>query len=302
LSCPAGLPAQFDLPTGAAEGERRAALARWLIDNDNPLTWRSIVNRVWLYHFGRGIVDTPNDLGRMGQLPTHPELLDWLAVEFRDGGKSLKTLHRLIVTSATYRQSSSPTTDSRGTSIDAENRMLWRANRRRLEAEAVRDAVLAVAGKLDGTMGGPSFQDFVIEKPEHSPHYQYHLHDPEDPRTHRRSIYRFLVRSQTQPFMTVMDCADPSMQVDKRTETISPLQALAMLNNPLIMVMARHFAARLAASTDDIDAQLVAACRLALAREPRVEEQAALKAYALQHGLPNACRAIFNLNEFIFVD
>ena len=302
LSCLPGLPARFDLPADAPEGQRRAALARWLASEENPLTWRSIVNRVWQYHFGRGIVDTPNDFGRMGQLPTHPELLDWLAVEFRDGGQSLKTLHRLIVTSAAYRQSSFAAADAPGHEIDADNRFLWRASRRRLEAEAVRDAVLAVSGKLDLTMGGPSFQDFVIEKPEHSPHYQYHLYDPEDPRTHRRSVYRFLVRSQTQPFMTVMDCADPSMQVAKRDETISPLQSLAMLNNSLMMTMAKHFAQRVAGSAASADEQIVHAFRLALARPPTAEELTMLTAYAEQYGLPNTCRVIFNLNEFLFVD
>src|SRR5262249_23741452 len=147
------LPGRFTLPANHAEGERRAALARWLTDERNPLTWRSIVNRVWLYHFGRGIVDTPNDFGKMGQLPTHPELLDWLAAEFRDGGQSLKRLHRLIVTSATYRQVSATNPD--GSQIDAGNAYYWRQNRRRLEAEAVRDSVLAVSGKLNRQMGGP---------------------------------------------------------------------------------------------------------------------------------------------------
>ena len=137
------LPATFDLPPDAPEGDRRAALAKWLTDPKNPLTWRSIVNRVWQYHFGRGIVETPNDFGRMGQLPTHPELLDWLAAEFRDGGQSLKELHRLIVTSATYRQVVDRQR-SGSTRLDADNVYLWRLNRRKLEAEAVRDAVLAV--------------------------------------------------------------------------------------------------------------------------------------------------------------
>jgi len=163
-----GLPSRFALPPEAPEGERRAALARWLTDSRNPLTWRSIVNRVWQYHFGRGLVDSPNDFGRMGQQPTHPELLDWLAVEFRDGGQSIKQLHRLIVTSATYRQASCASGDATAAeAIDADNRFLWRMNRRKLEAEAVRDSVLSVAGRLDLTMGGPSFRDFVIEQPAH---------------------------------------------------------------------------------------------------------------------------------------
>lgn len=303
-------PASFDLSPDAPEGERRAALARWLTDSGNPLTWRSIVNRVWQYHFGRGLVDSPNDFGRMGQLPTHPELLDWLAVEFRDGGQSIKQLHRLIVTSATYRQASvsdaSPTAAApesrRALEIDADNRYLWHMNRRRIEAEAVRDSVLSVAGKLDLTMGGPSFRDFVIEQPAHSPHYEYRLHDADDPKSHRRSVYRWIVRSQPQPFLTTLDCADPSMSVEKRNESLSALQALALLNNQLMVVMAKHFAARLEQETSGADAQIVRGFQLALGRTPRPDEVESLSAFTRQYGLPNTCRFILNLNEFVFVD
>ena len=295
-----GLTGRFDVPMDHPEGERRAALAQWITDPRNPLTWRSIVNRVWRYHFGRGIVESPNDFGRMGQLPTHPELLDYLAVEFRDNGQSLKQLHRLLVTSATYRQMS--TTNEAHARIDADNAYLWRMNRRRLEAEAVRDSVLAVSGKLDRRLFGPGFQDFVIEKPEHSPHYQYHLHDPDDPRCHRRSVYRFLVRSQQQPFMTTLDCADPSMQVDKRNETLSALQALALLNNGFMLTMSKNFAARVELLAEDVPGRVVAAFRLALGRAPTTEEREALTAYARKHGMANVCRVLLNLNEFVFVD
>ncbi|MHA3769938.1 DUF1553 domain-containing protein [Verrucomicrobiota bacterium sgz303538] len=297
----AALQGRFDFPSAAPESERRAALAHWLTDRANPLTWRSIVNRVWQYHFGRGIVDSPNDFGRMGQLPSHPELLDWLACEFRDGQQSLKQLHRLIATSATYRQSANVRNTTAETA-DAENRLLWRMNRRRLEAEAIRDSVLSVAGKLDLTMGGPSFQDFVITHPEHSPHYEYQLADPEDPKLHRRSIYRFLVRSQQQPWMAAMDCADPSMLVEKRNQTITPLQALAQLNNQLMVAMPKHFAARVDAGGGSPGDKIARAFQLALQREPTVEESDALSAFASEHGLVNACRLIINLNEFAFID
>jgi hypothetical protein len=296
---------RFELRSDHSEGERRAELARWISDRENPLTWRSIVNRVWLYHFGRGIVDTPSDFGQMGDLPTHPDLLDWLAVEFRDGGQSLKKLHRLIVTSATYRQTSSVTPEATAigaTAQDAGNVYYWRMNRRRLEAEAIRDSLLEISGKLDRTMFGPSFQDFVIEKPEHSPHYQYHLHDPNDPRSHRRSVYRFLVRSQQQPLMAALDCADPSIAVDKRNHTVTPLAALAMLNNQLTVAMAPHFAARVEKSAAGLDAQVTTAVRLALGRDPSPMELERLAGYAREHGLANMCRLIFNLNEFVFVD
>ncbi|MFM8470174.1 MAG: DUF1553 domain-containing protein, partial [Limisphaerales bacterium] len=311
----AALPGDFILPADHNEGQRRAALAKWLSSPDNALTWRSIVNRVWQYHFGRGLVETPNDFGRMGAQPTHPELLDWLACEFRDRGGSLKQLHKLIVLSATYRQSSAVENrasrveskqpmsfDSRPSTLDSSNSLLWRQNRRKLDAEAVRDATLFVAGKLNPQLGGPAFQDFIIEKPEHSPHYEYHLHDPDDPKSHRRSIYRFLVRSQTQPFMTTLDCADPSMQVGRRNESVSALQALALLNNGLMVTMSKHFAAKLDAAGGELPAKVDRAFREALARPPSPEENANLTAYAQQHGLANACRVLFNLNEFAFVD
>ena len=311
-----GLSARFALSTDASEGERRAALAQWITDDENPLTYRTIVNRVWQHHFGRGIVETPNDFGRNGAKPTHPELLDWLAVEFRDGGRyvskqSLKSLHRLIVTSATYRQTSSGATPrvanqqataTSPTSVDSDNRLLWRANRRRLDAEALRDSLLLLGGKLDQTMYGPSFQDFVIDKPQHSPHYEYHLHDPEDPKSHRRSIYRFIVRSQPQPFMTTFDCADPSMQVDRRNESLSPLQALALLNNNLTVTMATHFAERLAARGGDQPGQIARGFYETTGRAVTPDELTALAAYAERHGLAATCRVLLNLNEFMFID
>jgi hypothetical protein len=311
LACFEDLNTWFELPPEHTEAQRRGALAHWLSDKRNPLTWRSIVNRVWQYHFGNGIVLTANDLGRMGAEPTHPELLDWLAIEFRDSGQSLKQLHKWIVMSHTYRQISSAPITSDGIGpekLDADNRYLWRANRRRLEAEAIRDVVLQISGKLDLAMGGPSFQDFVIEHPEHSPHYEYHLFNPEDTQSHRRSVYRFLVRSQPQPFMTTLDCADPSMRVDKRNESLSPLQALALLNNGFVVTMSSHFAKRIEAeSANDVPptghkSQIHRMFQLAFGRDPIDSERIALELYISEHGLANACRLIFNLNEFSFVD
>ena len=284
--------------SGEGESARRAALAKWITDKNNVLTWRSIVNRVWQYHFGRGLVDTSNDFGRMGGRPSHPELLDWLSVTFRDElGGSLKRLHKLIVMSETYRQSSDKAEPS-----DANNVFLSHQNRRKLDAESIRDSILAVSGKLDLTMGGPSFQDFVIEKPQHSPHYEYQLHDPEDPKSWRRSIYRFIVRSQQQPFMTTLDCADPSMRVEKRNESLSPLQALAMMNNGLVVAMAKHFAERVTKEAQGLEAQTRHAFALALSRSPTADEIKPLFEYAQREGLENTCRVILNLNEFSFVD
>jgi hypothetical protein len=293
------LDARFAIDVSAGEGPRRAALAKWLVDRQNPLTWRSIVNRVWQYHFGRGIVDTPNDFGRMGSLPTHPELLDWLAAEFRDGPQSLKRLHRLICTSAVYRQSSNgnPAFERQ----DGANQYLWRMNRRKLEAETVRDSVLAVAGKLDTKMGGPGYYAFGFINDE-SPHYNYDAYDPDDPSSHRRSVYRLIVRSVPDPFMATLDCADASASVARRNETVTPLQSLALLNNRFMVRMAEHFATRITSLGNDNATRLRAACRLALSRDPTPTELAPLVTYAERHGLANTCRLIFNMNEFVFVD
>ncbi len=300
LSAVSALSPKFDLRADHGEGERRKALALWLSDTQNPLVWRSIVNRVWQYHFGRGIVETGNDFGRNGSLPTHPELLDYLAVEFRDGGQSMKKLHRLILLSETYRQSSDG--DAKSEKLDAGNQYLWRMSRRKLEAEAVRDSVLQFAGKLDPAMYGPSFRDFVIEKPEHSPHYQYHLHDPDDPKSHRRSIYRFAVRSQTQPFLTALDCADPSLQVDRRNQSQSPAQALALLNNDFMAVMAKHFAKRLEARPGTMKDRVERGFLEATGRKPNADELKILCVYAAKHGMASLCRILFNLNEVAFAD
>ena len=232
LSCVTGFSADFGVPT-PDEGARRAALARWLTNPANVLTWRSIVNRVWHYHFGRGLVDTPSDFGHNGSVPTHPELLDWLAVTFRDGGSSFKSLHRLIVTSATYRQSSSSSDRTDALAVDSDNRMLWRMNRSRLDAEEIRDAVLFVAGTLDLARGGPGFEPFRF-KDDHSP-----IYDHEDISRslafdcRRRSIYRFTVRSVPHPFLDCMDAPDPNINVAVRSTTITALQALAPLERPL---------------------------------------------------------------------
>jgi len=301
LTALAMLPARFDLPADAPEGARRKALAEWLVSPDNPLTWRSAVNRAWLHHFGRGIVDTPSDFGRMGSPPSHAALLDWLAAEFRDHGGSLKSLHRLIVGSATWRQRADD--DPTSAAVDAGNALLWRQNRRRLEAEAIRDAVLATAGTLDPTAGGPGWQDFRIEHPEHSPHYRYDLADPADRSTWRRSIYRFIVRSQTQPFMTSLDCADPSMRVEKRNESLSAIQALALLNNGFMTTQAVEFAARVAREAgDDPGLQVDRAFAIAFGRAPIDEERAVLVELLRSHGLPAVCRTLVNLNEFTFID
>lgn len=298
VACVSGLPSRFPL-ADKPEGERRTALANWITDKNNPLTWRSIVNRVWLYHFGQGLVATPNDFGRMGGKPSHPELLDWLAVEFRDSGQSLKRLHRLIVTSSTYRQASID--NPAYTRKDGSNRLLWRMNRRRLDAESIRDAVLDVSGKLDPKMYGPGFRTFGFLD-DHSPHYKYEEYNPDHPAGHRRSVYRFLVRSVPDPFMETLDCPDPSLRVEKRNESLTALQALALLNDKFMLRMAEHLAAHIEKMGDDLPGRVATAYRLALGRESTDEEKRVLLDYARKHGLANTCRLILNTNEFSFVD
>jgi mono/diheme cytochrome c family protein len=300
LSCVPGLDGDFRLARPDDEGSRRAALAEWVADPRNVLTWRSIVNRVWQYHFGRGLVETPNDFGRNGAPPSHPELLDWLAVEFRDGGGSLKALHRLIVRSAAYRQGARD--DRAAAAVDAENRLLWRMDRRRLDAESLRDAVLAVSGTLDSTMGGPGVELFRF-KDDHSPVYDHDAPEKLDtPEARRRTVYRFVVRSVPNPLLDCLDAADPNVNTPVRNTTITALQALALLNDAFIVAQARHFAERLQRMSDDPRRQVEIAYALAFGRPPLSDECDALVEYATRHGLAGACRILFNANEFVFVD
>jgi hypothetical protein len=298
--CASEQEAAFQVPEGAPECSRRSALAEWMTAPTNLLTRRSIVNRVWQYHFGRGIVDTPNDFGKMGSRPTHPELLDYLAYRLLDEGESLKSLHRLILTSSTYRQTSAP--DPAKEKVDADNRLLWRQNRTRLDAECVHDAVLAVSGHLDRTMYGPSVRQFFF-KDDHSPVYDYARYDPASPGADRRSIYRFLVRSVPDPLMDTLDCPDASLLSPRRNTTLTALQALSLLNNPFMTRGAERLAGRVQRDhPDDLRAELTNAFLLSVARAPTDEELITLTTYAARRGLPNACRVILNSNEFVFVD
>jgi hypothetical protein len=301
LACVPALPSRFQAAAERDEGGRRVALAKWIANPANTLTWRSMANRVWHYHFGRGIVETPNDFGRMGVQPTHPELLDWLATTLRDNGGSLKQLHKLIVTSATYQQSCAH--NDKFARIDSGNRFLWRMNRTRLDAEALRDAVLHITRKLDLKMGGPSAQQFVMTPGLHAtPNVDYAKFDVDSPASFRRSIYRFIFRTLPDPFMDSLDCADASQLTPARNVSMTPLQALAMLNNHFMVRQSEHLAERVSKTSKGIDSQISAAYELALGRPPRGDELKDLVAYARKHGLANACRVILNSNEFMFVN
>ena len=313
LHCLPDLPGDFAPADPGDEAARRAALARWLTDDRNALTWRSIVNRVWHWHFGRGLCDTPSDFGKMGGLPSHPELLDWLAVWFRDEARgSLKKLHRLIVTSATYRQASGVEgggAKGEGESIDATNTLLRRMNRTRLTAEQVRDSLLQLSGQIDLTMGGPAAVQFVHRgtatfKPDGgAPAFlDYDTFAPDAPENRRRAIYRFVFRTVADPFMDALDAPDGGALTPVRSQSTTAVQAFALLNNAFVIRQCEHIAARCAQAAPTPEAQVAAAFRLVLQRAPGPDEAAAFTAYTQRHGLANACQLLLNANEFLHLD
>ncbi len=298
LSAVKGLPAMLT-DVDASEGARRVALARWLTDPANPLTARVMVNRLWHYHFGRGLVGTPGDFGFNGERPSHPELLDWLATDFQKRHWSIKEMHRLIMLSSTYQQSSRHDADA--AAVDAGNRLLWRMNRQRLSAEEVRDSILAASGKLDYTMGGPADQPFRYQFRK-SPVYDY-LDTKDRPERWRRSIYNFIVRSTPDPFMDVLDFPVPSSCTPARSSTNTPLQSLSLLNDRFVIEQADHFAARLTdAHKGDVRGPVNMAYRLALGREPSQREVELAQRFIESRELFQFCRALFNTNEFLYVD
>ena len=304
LACIGDLESRFTIQAEDDEGLRRAELAQWVSSHDNMLTWRSIVNRVWHYHFGRGIVETCNDFGRNGSPPTHPELLDWLADWFRDqrgGAGSLKQLHRLIVTSAVYRQSSHD--DAKYAAVDRDNRYLWRMNRRRLDAESVRDAILQLSGRMNSRMGGPPDRHFVAGKGVHvTLTVDYDGFDIDSAAARRRSVYRFVFRTVPDPLMEALDCPDASQFTPKRNASITPVQALAMLNSRLVVRYSAHLADRIQQQHRSSESQVDQLFLLAYSRPPSKVERLSVITYIEKHGLANACRVIFNSNEFMFVD
>lgn len=289
--------------TSNTDAERRIAFANWITSPDNPLTRRVIVNRLWHYHFGVGLVETPSDFGSGGGLPSHPELLDWLAEKLAAEKWSLKAMHRLICNSEAYRQRSDIGQDensSIGRRADANNRMLWRMNPRRLDAESLRDSVLAVSGKLNREMYGPGYRDFEYQE-EYAPVYRYIT--PDEPALWRRSVYRFVVRTTTHQFLTTLDCPSPANLVPARSVTTTALQSLALLNNDFMMRQSGYFAERIRSDAgSDAIAQSNRAFRLALGRNPSPKESAAAVTLLQSQGLTQLCRMLLNANEFVYVD
>jgi hypothetical protein len=298
-----GLLADFGLKPDAPEAERRIALARWITDPRNPLTPRVLVNRLWHHHFGKGIVDTPSDFGFAGGRPSHPELLDWLAKRFVDGGWKIKDIQRLIVNSATWRQASN-VRNTRAQEIDADNRLFWRANARRLDGESSRDAMLAVSGTLNRRLGGPSYRDIKVNGGVMGTNAEFT--DPTDEfseATCRRTIYRLWARSGNNPLLESLDCADPSVSAPRRAQTITPIQSLSLLNSSFVEQCAKHLADRVRNEAGtDIDQQIDRLCRLTLGRSPKPNELELTRELAQKRGLDQVALVLMNTNEFLFVE
>jgi hypothetical protein len=296
---------------------RRTQLADWLTRPDHPLTARVIVNRLWQQHFGRGIVATPNDFGLQGERPTHPELLDWLAAELVENGWSLKHIHRLMVTSAAYRMSSlvepDEQTATRTAQVDHDNKLFWKANRRRLEGEAIRDAMLQISGELNFEMHGPSARP---ELPAGVSERYAWKPNPEPSHRNRRSVYVLAKRNLRYPLFEAFDQPDLHQSCPRRAVTVTAPQSLAMLNSELTLDLAHRWADRLVAEHGDSPRDIVqTAYRAAYSREA-TEKEVKLSERFLTEELQSRkkpgklgvdevaafCHALFNTNEFITVD
>ena len=295
----------------ATNGLRRA-LADWIASPNNPLTARVVVNRIWQHHFGRGIVATPDDFGKTGVAPTHPELLDWLASEFVEHGWSMKHLHRLIMTSRAY-QMSSRATNEKAMALDPGNTLLWRQNMRRLEAEAIRDSVLAVSGKLNLTSGGPSIYPQLAKSvlaTQSRPGDGWGKSD--DMERSRRSVYIFVKRTLPVPLMEAFDAPNSAQPAGERAITTVAPQALMLLNGQFVQEQAAALAERVMKESPTEDARIDTAFRIVLQRPPTDDErqianrmlagQRELSKDSEQIALRSLCLTLLNLNEFVYID
>lgn len=291
------LPSTYQLDNQQSEGERRVSLAKWLTSADQPLTPRVLANRLWHYHFGTGIVDTPSDFGYMGSRPTHPELLDWLARELIANGWHLKPLHRLIMTSQVYRQSGSWREDA--ARVDAGARLLWRFPPKRLTGEEIRDTILSIAGKLDLTMGGPGYKLYEYQQDNVATYVPL---DRIGPETYRRGIYHHNARAARVDVLTDFDCPDPAFADPRRASTTTPLQALTLMNHSFAFDMSQFLSERLQREAADPSGQIERAYQLAYNRPPSEEERQEAEKLVQQHGLLIFCRALLNSNELIYLE
>ncbi|MCY2984741.1 MAG: DUF1553 domain-containing protein [Planctomycetota bacterium] len=300
---PGGLSAVFEiehdfgLKADSPEKDRRLKFAEWLSDARNPLPARVMANRVWHLHFGQGLVGTPNDFGMSGDRPSHPELLDWLAAKLIESGWSVKALHKLIVLSATYRQGAA--FNASAASVDSDNRLLWRYAPHRLEAEAVRDAILVASGQLNTVGGGPSFRPFTTT--EFNATFYTPIDRPEA-EFNRRTVYRINVNSGKDPLLDSFDCPDPSVKTPRRGVTTTPLQALELMNNSFIQRQANHLAERaMRSAKNEIGRGIEAAYQMTIGRKPNDQELKRAMLVAKERGLVSVCWALFNSTEFIYV-
>ena len=288
----------FELKNDTSEGDRRLALAEWLVAEDNPLTPRVWVNRIWHYHFGTGIVATPSDFGFMGGRPSHPELLDWLAGQLRQDGWRIKPLHRQIMLSQTYRQNSTHRGDA--AKVDADARLLWRFPPRRLSGDEIRDTMLSVSGKLDSRMGGPGFRLYKYLRDNVATYVPRDKHSPE---TYRRAVYHHRARASQVDLMSDFDGPDCAFSTPRRSTTTSPLQALTLMNHSFTLDMAEFLSQRLKQDAgDELADQVHRAFELAFSREPSEEEVATATGIIEEHGMRAFCRALLNTSELIYVD
>ncbi len=287
----------LELAPNAPEAERRRAFAEWVVDPGNPMTARVMANRIWQFHFGTGIFDTPSDLGINGTKPTHPELLDWIASELIAGNWSLKNLHRVILYSRTWQQDNRPRPEGLG--IDASARLLWRFPSRRLEAEGIRDAILTASGKIDlETGGGPGFSAFEVALENVRHYYPKKEYGAAD---WRRMIYMTKVRQEKDHVFGAFDCPDASQAVAKRSRSTTPLQALNLLNSSFVMEQADYFAKRLETDATTTTGRIGRAFDLCFQRRPSPEDLADATAFIEQEGLIQFTRAMLNANEFVFI-
>ena len=294
-------PTAIPRPDGRTSG-RRLALANWITSRDNPLTARVLINRMWHHHFGRGIVRTLDNLGKMGDAPTHPELLDWLAVEFVDRGWSIKEMHRLLMTSEAYQMASAVDNDA-NLSADVNNQWLWRYRGQRLEAEVVRDAIMTVSGGIDLTVGGePIFPYIPQDILDASQGKGIWLNQPDGPDVWRRSVYVYRRRSLGFPFFDTFDLPDQNQTAAARNVSTVATQALTLMNNEFVLNQAELFAKRLEnEAPNDVDRQIELAYRIALSRSPSVDETAVAKDLVVDRSLSDLTNVILNLNEFLYL-
>ncbi|MDB5337359.1 MAG: Protein of unknown function (DUF1553)/Protein of unknown function (DUF1549)/Planctomycete [Planctomycetaceae bacterium] len=289
-------PAELGLTETSDEADRRRKFAAWVTDPRNPLTARVIVNRVWQWHFGVGIVDTSSDFGVNGGRPSHPELLDWLATQFIEDGWSLKQLHRRILLSATWQQSS--LSNGKAAKIDIDNRLLWRFAPKRLDAESTRDAMLFVSGELNPQIGGPSYQPFTMTKFNTT---FYHPIESGEPQYNRRTIYRMSINTGRDPLLDALDCPAPSVLTPVRRQTVTPLQALSLMNDTFVLRQAKKLAERVAAEASKPEQQIVLAWQRALGRAPTPEEAAGAVEMIQDSNFETLCWVLFNSSEFLQV-